>query len=112
MKTCFHSQFYVNFPASVHLLFLFSDFRENFTKNLGMINSILGSFCSFFNWEGASIRPQIRPRKIPDLIAPNKHTVHTSFSNVFLDSVEPDQLIRIHTVFHTHNVNNEITLLD
>ena len=34
---------------------------------LGMIYTILGGFCSFFNWEGADIRPQIR--KIP---------VHTS----------------------------------
>ena len=35
------------------------------TKKLGMIYTILGSFCSFFNWEGANIQPQIRPRKIP-----------------------------------------------
>ena len=27
-----------------------------------MIDTILGSFCSFFNWEGAA---QLRPRKIP-----------------------------------------------
>ena len=36
------------------------------TKKLGMINTVLGSFCSFFNWEGTVIRPQIRPRKILD----------------------------------------------
>ena len=36
------------------------------TKKLGMIYTILGSFCSFLNWEGANILPQIRPRKIPD----------------------------------------------
>ena len=30
-----------------------------------MIYSILGSFCSFFNWEGANFWPQSRPRKIP-----------------------------------------------
>ena len=35
------------------------------TKKLGMIYTILGSFCSFFNWEGADIRPQIIPGKIP-----------------------------------------------
>ena len=35
------------------------------TKKLGMIYTILGSFCSFINWEGADIRPQISPRKIP-----------------------------------------------
>ena len=35
------------------------------TKKLGMIYTILGSFCSFLNWEGANIRPEIRPRKIP-----------------------------------------------
>ena len=28
------------------------------TKELGIIYSILGSFCSFFNWEGADIRPK------------------------------------------------------
>ena len=36
-------------------------------KKLGMIYTILGSFCSFLNWIGAIIRPQIRPRKIPAL---------------------------------------------
>ena len=35
------------------------------TKKLGMIYTILGCFCSFFNWEGADILPQIRPRKSP-----------------------------------------------
>ena len=30
-----------------------------------MIYTILESLCSFLNWEGADIRPQIRPRKIP-----------------------------------------------
>ena len=35
------------------------------SKKLGMIYSILESFCSFLNWEGADIRHQIRPRKIP-----------------------------------------------
>ena len=36
------------------------------TKKLGMKNTILGSFCSCLNWEGANIRPQIRPRKTPE----------------------------------------------
>ena len=27
------------------------------------IHTILGSFCNVFNWEGADIRPQIRPKK-------------------------------------------------
>ena len=36
------------------------------TKNLGMIYTILVSFWSFLNWEGADIQPQISPRKIPD----------------------------------------------
>ena len=35
------------------------------TKKLRMIYTIFWSFCSFLNWEGAHIRPQIRPRKIP-----------------------------------------------
>ena len=30
-----------------------------------MIYTILGSFCSFLNWEGADIPPLIRPRTIP-----------------------------------------------
>ena len=34
------------------------------TKKLGMIHYIR-KFCSFFNWEGDHIWPQIRPRKIP-----------------------------------------------
>ena len=35
------------------------------TKKLGMIHTIWGSFCSFFNREGAVIQPKVRPRKIP-----------------------------------------------
>ena len=35
------------------------------TKKLGMIYTILGSFCFFFNWEGAQNWPHIRLRKIP-----------------------------------------------
>ena len=37
------------------------------TKKLGMIYTILGSLCSFLNWEGDNIRPQIGPWKIPGL---------------------------------------------
>ena len=36
------------------------------TKKLGMIYTVLRSFCSFLNWEGAIIQPQIEPRKIPE----------------------------------------------
>ena len=35
------------------------------TKKLGMMYTIYGSFCSFLNWDGADVRPQIRPRNIP-----------------------------------------------
>ena len=37
-------------------------------KKVGMIFTILGSLCSFLNWEGADIGPQILPRKIPSLL--------------------------------------------
>ena len=40
--------------------------RKCRTKKLGMIYTILGSFCSFLNWEGTYIWPQIRPWKIPE----------------------------------------------
>ena len=73
MKTCFHSHFYANFHASVTFLFVFRFSPKCTTKQLGMIYTILGSFCLFLNWEGADIRPQIRPRKIPV----EKQTVHT-----------------------------------
>ena len=43
-------------------------------KYLGMIFKILGSFCSVFNWKGANIWPQIRPRKIPVI-----HVWYTDF---------------------------------
>ena len=43
---------------------IFMKFSTNCrTKKLEMIYTILGSFCSFINWEGVDIRPQIRPRK-------------------------------------------------
>ena len=42
-------------------------------NKLGMIDTILGSFCSFFNLEGADIRPQIRPMKIPDMKLTSSH---------------------------------------
>ena len=68
MKTCFHSHYNAYFHASVNFgIFdrIFMKFSAKCrTKNLGMIFTILGSFCSFLNWEGAVIRPKIRPRKI------------------------------------------------
>ena len=38
------------------------------SKKLGMIYTILGTFCLFFNWERADIQPEIRPREIPDML--------------------------------------------
>ena len=76
MKTCFHSHFYANFHASVALLF-WLDFHKISpkcrAKTLVMIYTILGSFCSFFNCGGIDIRPQIRPRKIPDYFRNKRH---------------------------------------
>ena len=65
MKTCFHSHFYANFYASVTVLFLFG-FSCNFHQNVEIGNDIhhFRDFFSYLNWEGANIRPQIRPRKI------------------------------------------------
>ena len=37
------------------------------SKKLGKINTILGRVCSFLNWEGGDVQPQIRPWKIPDM---------------------------------------------
>ena len=37
------------------------------TKKWGVIYTILGSFCSFLNWEGTDILPQIRLRKPPEI---------------------------------------------
>ena len=42
------------------------------TKKLRTIYTIVGSFCSFFNWEGANIGPQVRLRKIPHQECPCK----------------------------------------
>ena len=36
------------------------------TNKLGMVYTILGSDCSFFNWEGADVWLQIRLKKIPE----------------------------------------------
>ena len=36
-------------------------------KKLGILYIILGRFCSFLNWEGADIWPQIWSRKIPGM---------------------------------------------
>ena len=63
MKTYFHSHFYAKFHASILNFAILVQISK--TKQLGMIYTILGSFCSFFNWEGTDIRPKIRHRKIP-----------------------------------------------
>ena len=39
------------------------------TKSLKIIYKILGSFCLFLNLKRADTLPQIRPRKIPELIS-------------------------------------------
>ena len=39
-------------------------FQKCKTKKLGMIYTILGSFCLFLNWERAEIRPEIRSTKM------------------------------------------------
>ena len=60
------------------------------TKKLGMIYTILGRFCSFFlNWEGADIRLQIRPRKIPGgwdhlSIYPIQSLIRSSSNKVYI----------------------------
>ena len=46
-----------------------------------MICNILGSFCSCLNRDGADIRPQIRPRKIPAL-CPENGTVKFKYTQV------------------------------
>ena len=35
------------------------------TNEFEMMFTILGSVCSILDWEGADIRPQTRPKKIP-----------------------------------------------
>ena len=37
-------------------------------KSLGILFTILGTVCSFLNWEEADIKPQVRPNKIPVLV--------------------------------------------
>ena len=45
---------------------IFMKFSPNCrAKVLGMLYTILGSFCSFLDWEGGDIRPPNMPRKIP-----------------------------------------------
>ena len=56
------------------------------SKKLGMIYTILGSFCSFFNWKRADIRPKIWPRKIPVIRMPISAT-WTLFINQNLHEV-------------------------
>ena len=55
------------------------------TKKFGIIYTILGSFCSFLNWEGAVIWPQIRPRKIAEVSL-------LVWINCVDDNVDPNQL--------------------
>ena len=80
MKTCFHSHFYAIFHASATLLLLFG-FSRNFHQNVGLRNwrwytpLFWEVFAHFFNWGGADIRPQIRPRKIPVV-----HIAHAQIS--------------------------------
>ena len=55
-----------NFAIFVRIFMKFSPKCR--TKQLGMIYTILGSFCSFFNCgKGLIFCPKIRPRKIPAL---------------------------------------------
>ena len=61
IKTCYHSHFNAHFHASVPLIMKFSPKCR--TKKLGMIYTILGSFCPFLNWEGVDIRPKSGLRK-------------------------------------------------
>ena len=52
-----------NFAIFVRIFMKFSPKCR--TKKLGMICTILGSFCSLLNPEGGNIWPKIRPGKIP-----------------------------------------------
>ena len=66
MKTCFIHIFMQIFMLLCYFCFrIFMKFSSKCrTKKLGMIYTIFGSFCLFYNWDGANIRPKIRPRKI------------------------------------------------
>ena len=71
MKTGFHSQFKANFMNQYLAIFVWILVKFSpkcRSRKLGKAYIILGSFCSFLNWEGADIRPKIRPRKIPDVL--------------------------------------------
>ena len=71
MQTFIHC----NFAILVRIFMKFS--TKCRTKKLRMTYTILGSFCSFWNWEGTDIQSQIRPRKIPVSIV---STVTNSYS--------------------------------
>ena len=60
------------------------------TKKLGMIYTIFGNCCSFLNREGAIIRPQIWPRKIPGKVTLSSIAA-TCLLITFVNSMEPDQ---------------------
>ena len=71
------------------------------TKKLGMLYTILGSFCSFLNWKRADISPQIRLRKILVLGHFSRFfSPKDSFRNNTVSySLDPDQAI--HSVGRT-----------
>ena len=61
------------------------------TKELGIKCSILGSFCSFLNLEGADFWPQTRRRKIPykrvDKLLVGANMGTCSFELAFLENL-------------------------
>ena len=106
MKTYFHSHFLiflaffhasVLYHASVIFVQIFMKFSQKcITKNFGMIYTIWGSFFSFFNWEGAVIRRQIRLRKILDF--PFKIQQKCSEKKMYFISIQPMAATTNHTM--------------
>ena len=106
----FHSHFYVEFHASVTLVRIFTKFSPKCrTKKLGMIFTILGSFCSFLNWEGPMFGPKSSLRKSLNELG----TVHCTYLRVlgyivffclkifstFTNSIDPDEM-QHYAAFH------------
>ena len=60
---------------------IFIKFSPNCTELGMLLFTILGSFCSFLDWEGTDIRPKNRHRKFPE---PDINSI--------ANSVDPDQL--------------------
>ena len=58
------------------------------TKKLKKKYTILGSFDSFLNWEGANIWPQIRPRKIPGMTCSRKKSLTLPLRAMTLSSAD------------------------